>query len=58
LASAAVHLLNRLSRLPLATLDALHLALVREVGLETLATADRVMAQAAEGLGLKVIHFD
>jgi uncharacterized protein len=58
LANAAVHLLNRFSRLPLGTPDALHLALVREVGLETLATADRIMARAAEGLGLKVIRFD
>lgn len=58
LAGAAVHLLNQLSPLPVATLDALHLSLVRETGLESLATADRIMAQAAEALGLRVIRFN
>ncbi|MBI5583948.1 MAG: type II toxin-antitoxin system VapC family toxin [Deltaproteobacteria bacterium] len=57
LAAAAVHLLNRFPQFSLATLDALHLALVGEVGLETLATADRVMSKAAEAMGLKVIRF-
>jgi uncharacterized protein len=58
LAAAAVHLLNRFSPLPLATLDALHLSLVQEIGLESLATADRIMAEAAEALGLRVIRFN
>lgn len=58
LAAAAVHLLNQLSSLPLASLDALHLSLVQEVGLESLATADRIMAEAAETLGLRVVRFN
>jgi uncharacterized protein len=58
LGAAAVHLLNQLSPLPLATLDALHLSLVKEVGLESLATADRIMAEAAAALGLRVIRFN
>ena len=57
LASAAVHLLNQFSDASLATLDALHLALAREIGAEILATADQVMADAAEALGLEVVRF-
>ena len=57
LAAAAVHLLNQFSDSSLATLDALHLALAREIGAEVLATADRVMAGAAEAMGLEVIRF-
>jgi predicted nucleic acid-binding protein len=57
LASAAVHLLNRLSGVPLTTPDALHLALAGEIGAEILATADQVMAAAAGALGLEVVRF-
>jgi len=57
LATAAVHLLNQFSDSSLATLDALHLALAREIGAEVLATADRAMAGAAEAMGLEVIRF-
>jgi predicted nucleic acid-binding protein len=46
-----------LPRHGLRTLDALHLALVRATGLEVLATADRIMAAAAEALGLTVERF-
>jgi len=57
LAAAAVHLLNQYSESSLATLDALHLALAKEIGLEILATADRIMADAAEAMGLEVVRF-
>jgi len=57
LATAAVHLLNQFSDSSLATLDALHLALAKEIGTEILATADRIMADAAEAMGLEVVRF-
>jgi predicted nucleic acid-binding protein len=42
---------------PLATLDALHLAVMRAAGIDELATADRVMAQAAQRLGMSCRSF-
>ena len=39
--------------IPLRTLDALHLGVMRSSGMTTLATADRVMAQAAAVLGME-----
>jgi predicted nucleic acid-binding protein len=39
--------------IPLTTLDALHLGVMRSAGVTALATADRVMAQAAEALGME-----
>jgi hypothetical protein len=57
LSAAAVHLLNQFPRVSLATLDALHLALAREIGTEVLATADQVMAEAAKSMGLEVARF-
>jgi predicted nucleic acid-binding protein len=57
LANAAVHLLNQFSDSSLATLDALHLALAREIGTEILATADRTMADVGEAMGLEVVRF-
>ncbi len=47
-------------RLPdhsLRTLDALHLAIVEATGFEVVATADRIMANAAKALGVKVQGF-
>jgi uncharacterized protein len=55
--AAAMHLLNRLSDSSLTTLDAWHLAIVGEIGAEIVATADRIMAEAAEALGLEVVRF-
>lgn len=57
LAIAAVHILNLVSDSSLATLDAMHLALAREAGVEIMATADRIMAAAAEAIGLEVVRF-
>jgi predicted nucleic acid-binding protein len=42
---------------PLRTLDALHLGVMRSAGVETLATCDRVMAQAAAVLGMECRTF-
>lgn len=42
---------------PLVTLDALHLGVMRAAGIGELATADRVMARAAELLGMSCRSF-
>jgi predicted nucleic acid-binding protein len=50
-------LVERLASVPLRTLDALHLAAATEAGAGLVATADRVMADAAAALGLDVASF-
>lgn len=50
-------LIGRLAELPLRTLDALHLALARQLAAPLLATADATMADAASALGLEVARF-
>jgi predicted nucleic acid-binding protein len=55
--ASALLLLDRLSEHSLRTLDALHLAIVKAAGFEVVATADRIMANAAEALGVKVRGF-
>ena len=57
LASGAVNLISVLPEVPLRTLDALHLAIAREIQAEILATSDRVMAAGAEALGFSVVRF-
>jgi predicted nucleic acid-binding protein len=42
----------------LRSLDALHLTVARDLGARQLATADRVMARAAEAMGFAVVRFD
>jgi uncharacterized protein len=54
----ALELLAALHNHPLRTLDALHLAIARTLEVETLVTADRVLAKAAESIGLKTVRFD
>ena len=54
----ALVLLARLSEYPLRTLDAIHLSIACELGVKCLASADRVMLQAAEALGIEVVRFD
>jgi len=49
----AESLLGAHPEIPLPTLDALHLGVMRSSGMTTLATADRVMAQAAAVLGME-----
>jgi predicted nucleic acid-binding protein len=55
---SASRLIERLQPIGLRTLDAIHLAIAGAVAAEELATADRVMAEAAAGLGFRVIRFD
>ena len=57
LAWGAVNLISALSEVPLRTLDALHLAIAKEIQAEIFATADRVMAAGAEALGFTVVRF-
>jgi len=52
-----LNLIHRLADLPLRTLDALHLALARQLAAPSLATADATMADAASALGLEVVRF-
>jgi hypothetical protein len=53
----AMAIMDSLPEHALRALDALHLALTRTAGLKSLATADRIMAAAAEALGLSVKKF-
>ena len=57
-AVAAMAIMADLPRHPLRTLDALHLAIARDIGVPAIATADRVMAAAARPLGFDVVRFD
>lgn len=56
-ALAADALMSEVSRTALRTLDALHLAVARSHHAAVIATADRVMAQAARELDMAVIEF-
>lgn len=56
-AHTAMNLLETLKEHPLRTLDTLHLAIAADLGISVLATADRVMAQAAAALGFRVEVF-
>jgi predicted nucleic acid-binding protein len=53
----ALGILEAAKPVPLRTLDALHIAAARAVGAKTIATSDKIMAQAATKLGMKVTHF-
>jgi len=53
----AMAIMDSLPEHSLRALDALHLALARTAGVESLATADRAMASVAEALGLSVQRF-
>jgi uncharacterized protein len=56
-AVTARDLLERLQHLPVRTLDAFHLAIAQSLAAGVLATADRVMARAAEALGMTAMMF-
>ena len=56
-ATGAIALLKRLPNRPLRALDALHLAIARDLDVSVLATADREMALAAKALGFDVRSF-
>jgi predicted nucleic acid-binding protein len=53
----AAILIARYPEHPLRTLDALHLAVARDLRLDTVATADAVMADAASAIGFGVARF-
>jgi predicted nucleic acid-binding protein len=53
----ALNLITLLANHPLRTLDAIHLGIARRLGADCLATADTVMGEAAEALGMEVIWF-
>jgi len=50
-------MIESLPTVALRTLDALHLSIAHDISAETLATADKVMVQAAQLLGLHVEWF-
>ncbi len=54
---AALGLIGRLPNIALRTLDAIHLSVAQELAVPALATADQVMGDAGEALGLEVIRF-
>ena len=53
----ATYLLESVTPLALRTLDALHLVAAQSAHAGTMATADKIMAQAADQLGLKTTTF-
>ncbi|QNI66386.1 type II toxin-antitoxin system VapC family toxin [Synechococcus sp. BMK-MC-1] len=53
----ATNLIARYPDHPLRTLDALHLTVAADLGVSVLATADRVMANAAASMGFQVARF-
>ena len=55
--SAALEIIESLPRIPLRTLDALHLAVVRSQDIKAIATADGIMASAAKALRLETFVF-
>ena len=54
----AIYIVSVLLRPSIRTLDALHLALCKQNSLDKFATADQVMMEAGEVLGLQVIKFE
>ena len=50
-------MIESLPGIALRTLDALHLSVAHEISAKVLATADKVMAQAAEQLEMEVVWF-
>jgi uncharacterized protein len=57
LAEGTLNVLALLSDIPIRTLDALHLMIAKEIFTEVLVTADRIMADGAKALGIKVVKF-
>jgi predicted nucleic acid-binding protein len=57
-ARGAVNLLSVLCDLPLRMIDAMHLAMAKEIQTDVLATADSIMAAGAKAMGFSVVRFD
>jgi len=55
--SSAALMIERLPNVALRTLDALHLSIAHDIAAEKMATADKIMAQAAELLEIEVVWF-
>ena len=55
--AAAREIIDELPRIPLRTLDALHLAVARANTVEALATADGIMARAAKAMRFDTFVF-
>lgn len=53
----AAALIDRLSGMPLRTLDAVHLAIARSLSATELATGDQTLAAAGGALGLRIASF-
>jgi predicted nucleic acid-binding protein len=53
----AALMIESLPGIALRTLDALHMSVAHEIAIKTLATADKVMAQAAQQLEMEVVWF-
>jgi len=58
IATGAANLISVLSDVPLRTLDAMHLVIAKEIFADTLATADKIMASAAQAMGFSLVRFD
>ncbi len=57
LAAGAVNIMAILGNIPVRTLDAMHLVIAKETGVDILVTADKTMADAAKSLEFEVIQF-
>ncbi len=53
----AFHLIESLPTIPLRSLDAVHLAIARDIQAKGFATADKIQAEAATALGFTVHRF-
>ena len=53
----ALHLIDQMSKVPLRSLDALHLSIAVSLDAHEIATADAVLRQAAQTLKLSVAYF-
>jgi predicted nucleic acid-binding protein len=55
--ASAFHLIESLPAIPLRSLDAVHLAIARDIQAQSFATADKTQAKAAHALGFTVHEF-
>ena len=53
-----LRLRRKLCDLPLRMIDAMHLAIAKEIQTDIFATADSIMAAGAEAMGFSVVRFD
>ena len=56
-ATHALHLLGKVPKVTLRTLDALHLSIAQEIGATKFATSDRNQAEAARLIGFELFFF-